>query len=50
MRKLFFVAIIMGASFFLSAQGLKTPPASPPQTVKQDFGLLQLNFPIQDPE
>jgi hypothetical protein len=49
MKKLFFVAIIMVTSFFSNAQNIKTPPASPPQTVKQDFGLSSIELSYSRP-
>jgi len=49
MRRLFFVAIIIAISFFSNAQNIKTPPASPPQTIKQDFGLSSIELSYSRP-
>src|SRR5215467_3721831 len=49
MRKLFIVSIIIALSFFSNAQSLKTPPASPPQTIKQDFGLSSIELSYSRP-
>jgi Protein of unknown function (DUF2911)/Tetratricopeptide repeat len=49
MRKLLFVAVIIATSFFSNAQNIKTPPASPPQTIKQDFGLSSIELSYSRP-
>lgn len=44
MRKLFFAAIAFAITISVSSQSIKTPPPSPTQTIKQDFGLSSIEL------
>ena len=48
MKKLFITAIVAGLVFIAEAQ-IKTPPPSPPQTIKQDFGLASIELSYSRP-
>lgn len=49
MRKLIFIAISVIACQFIQAQSLKTPAASPTQTLKQDFALSTIEISYSRP-
>src|SRR5215813_10229973 len=49
MRKIFFVVISFAATFLATGQSIKTPPPSPPQTIKQDFGLSNIELSYSRP-
>ena len=49
MRKIFFIVIAVCAFQFINAQTLKTPAASPTQTVKQDFALSSIELSYSRP-
>jgi hypothetical protein len=46
MRKIILGIIVFATTFSVSSQSLKMPPPSPPQTIKQDFGIssIQLSY------
>src|SRR6266496_4826478 len=48
MKKFFLAAIAAGFIFIADAQ-VKTPPPSPPQTIKQDFGLASIELSYSRP-
>ncbi|MGH2552219.1 MAG: DUF2911 domain-containing protein, partial [Chitinophagaceae bacterium] len=48
MKKYYFTAIALFSLFFSEAQ-LKTPAPSPTQTIKQDFGLSNLELSYSRP-
>jgi len=49
MRKLIFCTITVAAFFSVKAQSIKTPPPSPTQTIKQDFGLSSIELSYSRP-
>ena len=49
MKKLFSLIAIGCASYFCQAQELRTPYPSPPQTIKQDFGLSTIELSYSRP-
>lgn len=49
MRKLMFCAAAVAAFFSVKAQSIKTPPPSPPQTIKQDFGISSIELSYSRP-
>jgi len=49
MRRFIFCAIAATAFFSLNAQSLKTPLPSPPQTIKQDFGVSSIELSYSRP-
>ncbi len=48
MRKLF-IAVFASCLFFIGDAQIKTPPPSPPQTIKQDFGLASIELSYSRP-
>ena len=48
MRKLF-IAVIASVLFFIADAQIKTPAPSPPQTIKQDFGLAAIELSYSRP-
>src|SRR5882672_991309 len=48
MKKFFITAMAAGLVFIAEAQ-IKTPPPSPPQTIKQDFGLASIELSYSRP-
>ncbi|HEV8508190.1 MAG TPA: DUF2911 domain-containing protein, partial [Chitinophagaceae bacterium] len=49
MRKLIFVVICFAITFSVSSQSIKMPPPSPPQTIKQDFGISSIELSYSRP-
>ena len=49
MRRFIFCAVAATAFFSLNAQSLKTPLPSPPQTIKQDFGISSIELSYSRP-
>jgi len=49
MRKFIFCIIAVAAFFSAKAQSIKTPLPSPPQTIKQDFGLSSIELSYSRP-
>ena len=49
MRRFIFCAVAATAFFSLNAQSLKTPLPSPPQTIKQDFGVSSIELSYSRP-
>jgi Protein of unknown function (DUF2911)/Tetratricopeptide repeat len=49
MRKIIFGIIILVTAFSASSQSIKMPPPSPPQTIKQDFGISSLELSYSRP-
>lgn len=49
MKKLLLVALVAGNFSFANAQQLKTPAPSPAQTIKQDFGLSDIELSYSRP-
>src|SRR5215472_6984158 len=49
MRKLILCVLTLSIYFSLNAQTLKTPLPSPPQTIKQDFGLSSIELSYSRP-
>ena len=49
MRKLFFTAVAAFALFLADAQTLNTPQPSPTQTIKQNFGLSNIELSYSRP-
>jgi hypothetical protein len=49
MRKLIFGLISFAATFSVSSQSIKMPPPSPPQTIKQDFGISSIELSYSRP-
>lgn len=49
MRKLIFCAVTAALCFSMKAQTLKTPLPSPPQTIKQDFGISNVELSYSRP-
>lgn len=49
MKKLLLVALVTGSFSFANAQQLKTPAPSPAQTIKQDFGLSDIELSYSRP-
>src|SRR5512143_405232 len=49
LQKLIFCAVMAGLCFSLEAQTLKTPAPSPPQTIKQDFGISSIELSYSRP-
>ena len=49
MKKLLLVALVAGSFSFANAQQLKTPAPSPAQTIKQDFGLSDIELSYSRP-
>lgn len=49
MRKILFIAAVIGAFHFTNAQSLKTPASSPTQNVKQDFGVSSIELSYSRP-
>src|SRR5437868_14753398 len=49
MRRIIFCAVAICAMLALDAQTLKTPFPSPPQTIKQDFGISSIELSYSRP-
>jgi len=49
MRKFILVVFVFTMAFSANAQSIKTPPPSPPQTIKQDFGLSSIELSYSRP-
>jgi Protein of unknown function (DUF2911). len=49
MRKIILGIIAFATTFSVSSQSIKTPPPSPPQTIKQDFGLSSIELSYSRP-
>jgi hypothetical protein len=49
MTKFIFCSILIVAPFLTNAQTIKTPAPSPPQTIKQDFGLSSIELSYSRP-
>jgi len=49
MRKIFLAIIVFAITFSASPQSIKTPPPSPPQTIKQDFGISSIELSYSRP-
>ena len=49
MKKLLLVALVAGSFSFANAQQLRTPAPSPAQTIKQDFGLSDIELSYSRP-
>ncbi|HEV8283786.1 MAG TPA: DUF2911 domain-containing protein [Chitinophagaceae bacterium] len=49
MRKLIVCLIVVAAFFSVNGQSLKTPAPSPPQTIKQDFGVSSIELSYSRP-
>ncbi len=49
MKKLLMVALVAGSFSFANAQQLRTPAPSPAQTIKQDFGLSNIELSYSRP-
>src|SRR5258708_17083422 len=49
MRKFILFAAAIAALFSVKAQTLKTPAQSPPQTIKQDFGISSIELSYSRP-
>ena len=49
MRKFILGFIAFATTFSVSSQSIKTPPPSPPQTIKQDFGLSSIELSYSRP-
>jgi len=49
MRKFILVVIAFTVTFLASAQSIKMPPPSPPQTIKQDFGISSIELSYSRP-
>lgn len=49
MRKLIFCAVVAALCYSMEAQTLKTPLPSPPQTIKQDFGISSIELSYSRP-
>jgi DUF2911 family protein/tetratricopeptide repeat protein len=49
MRKLIFVLISFAMTFSVSSQSIKMPPPSPPQTIRQDFGISSIELSYSRP-
>jgi hypothetical protein len=49
MRKIIFGIICLATTFSVSSQSIKMPPPSPPQTVKQDFGISSVELSYSRP-
>src|SRR5215467_1126918 len=49
MTKFIFCSILIVASVLSNAQNIKTPAPSPPQTIKQDFGLSSIELSYSRP-
>jgi hypothetical protein len=49
MTKFIFCSILIVTSFLSKAQNIKTPAPSPPQTIKQDFGLSSIELSYSRP-
>src|SRR5258705_1236922 len=49
MRKFIFCTIAVAALFCVKAQSIKTPFPSPPQTIKQDFGISSIELSYSRP-
>ena len=49
MKKFIFSAVLMAAFISIKAQTIKTPFPSPPQTIKQDFGLSSIELSYSRP-
>src|SRR5438046_10613785 len=49
MRKLIFCAAAVAISLAVKAQSIKTPFPSPPQTIKQDFGISNIELSYSRP-
>src|SRR5215467_15602045 len=49
MKKIIFFAVLLAAFSSIKAQTLKTPLPSPPQTIKQDFGLSSIELSYSRP-
>ncbi len=49
MRKLIFFAVAVTAFLSVKAQSIKTPAPSPPQTIKQDFGISSIELSYSRP-
>jgi hypothetical protein len=49
MRRIIFCTVFIGAMLSLNAQTLKTPMPSPPQTIKQDFGVSAIELSYSRP-
>src|SRR6188474_2699893 len=49
MRKIIFGIISLVTTFSVSSQSIKMPPPSPPQTIKQDFGISSVELSYSRP-
>src|SRR5881394_700994 len=49
MRKIILGIIVFATTFSVSSQSLKMPPPSPPQTIKQDFGISSIELSYSRP-
>src|SRR5258706_14132022 len=49
MRRIIFCAFAISAILSVNAQSIKTPLPSPPQTIKQDFGLSSVELSYSRP-
>ena len=49
MRKIIFGIIAFATTFSVSSQSIKMPPPSPPQTIKQDFGISSIELSYSRP-
>ena len=49
MRKIYLGIIVFAITFSASSQSIKTPPPSPPQTIKQDFGISSIELSYSRP-
>jgi hypothetical protein len=49
MRKIISGIIAFAITFSVSSQSIKTPPPSPPQTIKQDFGISSIELSYSRP-
>ena len=49
MRRIIFCALAIGAMLSVNAQSIKTPFPSPPQTIKQDFGVSSIELSYSRP-
>jgi len=49
MRKIIFGIISLAITFSVSSQSIKMPPPSPPQTIKQDFGISSVELSYSRP-
>ena len=49
MRKIILGIIAFATTFSVNSQSIKTPPPSPPQTIKQDFGISSIELSYSRP-